>query len=876
MYFTPNFTSLPAAARPHRSRLGTYPEKFHVRSYVWNCLFFLLLFLLMSTLNGQTVVAWGRNDFGQTSVPDGLTDAVAVSAGGNHNLALRRNGTVVAWGSNQFGQRTIPAGLNSVTAIAAGGEHSLALLSDGTVRCWGWNISGQCNIPAGLSGVVAISARGNNSLAVKSDGTVVVWGDGSYGQVNLPAGSTDIVSASAGVCTMALRSNGTIVTFGGDAYGECSGVPVGLNEVVQVSAGFGGLGGGVAPNQSLALRSDGSGRAWGANFSGINSVPAVVSAEKVVGIAAGNRFNLVLTDKGSVLGWGQNDDGQVTIPEILQSGVTAISAGSFHSVAIRVTGVPGPTTTTTLTVNPIPVASGATYTVAYRVQSAEGTPLGTVTVRESFGGSCSGPAPEGVCTLTAGRLGLQSITADYESSSTHAASRGYAFQRILKGTVTTLLEISPSPAIAGQSYEVRFAVDSVDGPPPGNVTISDGTTTQDCPVQAGACSLPSGAAGRKTIFVLYPSNESYAQSVSSRAQDVVTSIVTLTPAQFSAGANAGGTPLTLGITPSVETWAASSNANWLTVSPSSGAGAAVLTVQYTANGNVASRTGVITIGNATMTVTQAGITGSAVLSANSAAVVAAGESGRSIVVTANAPDYTWTAISGQPWITVTSNTATTGSGVVAYNVAANASSIGRTGTITIAGATFTVNQAGVQPVFTIPTPSLTGTVTGGSGTIPMTVSPADAAWTATSSAAWFAVTPAQGTGSGSVSYSYPANPSVNSRTATVTIGGATFTLTQPGVQPVFTVGTSSVAGDLGGGSGSIPLSVSPADAPWTAVASAAWLTATPAQGTGPGNIAYTYAANSSVHPRTATLTIGGATFTVTQPGVPAVLSLPTT
>src|SRR5204863_429007 len=72
-------------------------------------------------------VGWGLNGDGQTTVPAGLNDVVAVAAGGNHSLALRADGTVRAWGSNSFGQATVPAGLSNVVAVAAGYNLSLAL-----------------------------------------------------------------------------------------------------------------------------------------------------------------------------------------------------------------------------------------------------------------------------------------------------------------------------------------------------------------------------------------------------------------------------------------------------------------------------------------------------------------------------------------------------------------------------------------------------------------------------------------------------------------------------------------------------------------------------------------------------------------------------
>lgn len=67
----------------------------------------------------------------------GLTDVVAIAAGGSHNLALRGDGTVVAWGNNEHGQTDVPPGLTDVVAIDAGDFHSVALKRDGTVVVWG-------------------------------------------------------------------------------------------------------------------------------------------------------------------------------------------------------------------------------------------------------------------------------------------------------------------------------------------------------------------------------------------------------------------------------------------------------------------------------------------------------------------------------------------------------------------------------------------------------------------------------------------------------------------------------------------------------------------------------------------------------------------
>ena len=147
----------------------------------------------------------------------GLTDVVAVAAGWDHSLALDRSGTVYAWGDRSHGQlgdgvretgkpvatpRPVP-GLSNIVAIAAGGQHSLALRKDGTLFAWGSNWNGQLGsgklgagshsaLPrpglgpdgvAPLAGVTAIAAGALHSVAATSEGQVYAWGYNGAGQV---------------------------------------------------------------------------------------------------------------------------------------------------------------------------------------------------------------------------------------------------------------------------------------------------------------------------------------------------------------------------------------------------------------------------------------------------------------------------------------------------------------------------------------------------------------------------------------------------------------------------------------------------------------------------------------------------------------------
>jgi alpha-tubulin suppressor-like RCC1 family protein len=301
------------------------------------------------------VFAWGDNQYGQigdgttrnrslpvpvnaTTVLAGKT-VVALAAGGDlhdsgRSLALCSDGTLAAWGCSLYGQLgtgsgsspLVPAAVSTnsglsalfgkrVVAIAAGNWHSLALCSDGSVAAWGANWYGQLgdytttnrNAPvavntapgvSALSGkvVVAVAAGYQHSLALCSDGTVAAWGWNAEGElgdnkvsrmqslvpvavntnsgVSALYGKKVVAVAAAGVHNLALCSDGTVAAWGANDEGELGDnttttgfVPVAVNTDVGVSALYGKTlvalaGGGY---QSLALCSDGSVAAWGSN-----------------------------------------------------------------------------------------------------------------------------------------------------------------------------------------------------------------------------------------------------------------------------------------------------------------------------------------------------------------------------------------------------------------------------------------------------------------------------------------------------------------------------------------------------------------------------------------------------------------------------------
>jgi alpha-tubulin suppressor-like RCC1 family protein len=346
------------------------------------------------TLTAQRYQGWGLNTFGQLgdntttdaespTAPSASATWKQISGGGYHTIALHDDGTVWAWGDNkegQFGNGTTcdpvkdtncgsakpvqVSGLSGVTQVAAGMYHSLALKSDGTVWAWGFNGLGQIgngtttdptncpkqpncgNVPvqvSGISGVTHVAAGFYHSFAIALSG-VHAWGWNASGQLG-DGTTTDRYSpvpvlgpGGTGTLTNVVELGGgsqhsLARTVGGDAYS------------------WGALASKENPNQ---------GQLCDHSFEKGRSFPGKVPAETGVidlAVAPGGFHSLFLKSNGTVTGCGQNGQGQLGTGEFTEpgehtpvkvrnpadptkplSGITAIAAGGFHSLAIQGTG----------------------------------------------------------------------------------------------------------------------------------------------------------------------------------------------------------------------------------------------------------------------------------------------------------------------------------------------------------------------------------------------------------------------------------------------------------------------------------------------------------------------------------------------------------
>jgi len=256
-------------------------------------------------------------------------------------------------------------------------------------------------------------------------------------------------------------------------------------------------------------------------------------------------------------------------------------------------------------------------------------------------------------------------------------------------------------------------------------------------------------------------------------------IFTISSVSQSVGSEGGTGSIIVTASKSNCPWAATSNASWVTVtSGSSGTGNGMVNYSVSANSTTTQRIGTLTVAGQTFTVTQQGITCSYSISPTNQSFDSSGGTG-SVDITSQS-GCAWTATSNDSWITITSGSSGTGNGTVTYTVSANTTTSQRTGTMTIAGQTFTVTEEGLTCTYTISPTSQSFNSFTGTGSVDVTTQ-SGCTWTATSNDSWIAITSgSSGTGNGTVNYSVSTNTG-SQRTGTITIAGQTFTVTQEGI-----------------------------------------------------------------------------------------------
>jgi plastocyanin len=215
----------------------------------------------------------------------------------------------------------------------------------------------------------------------------------------------------------------------------------------------------------------------------------------------------------------------------------------------------------------------------------------------------------------------------------------------------------------------------------------------------------------------------------------------------------------------------------------------------------------------------------------------------------------WTTSSNATWCTATASGS--GNGTITANYTANLSVNQRIATITVTvsgipSQNVTVTQAGAAATLLVaPTNQDVGDAAGNT-TFNVT---SNTSWTANSGSTWCTVTPS-GTGNGTITANFTANPSVTQRVATIAVNVSglptqNITVTQAGAVATLLVNPPNQ--NVSYQAGSTTFNVT-SNTDWTATSGSDWCSATPS-GTGNGTITATYTENTTNAVRTATITI---------------------
>ncbi|MBQ6529450.1 MAG: hypothetical protein IJI39_00785, partial [Clostridia bacterium] len=277
-------------------------------------------------VDNDEVYAWGNNEYGQLGtdfVPTAdkaynvtpqrvlafngmdtpertyLSGIIAVEAGSNHSVALKRDGTVWAWGDNSRGQ----LGDSGQYYMTMAGGHEVSRTA---IQVFKGNAE---NAGYYLTDIGQISAKGNNTAALTRDTHIVyAWGDNEFGQLGLGA---DNASYEYTNTPQNVTASWSFVAGSDD-----------LVNIKEIKVGF---------DHMAAADLDGNVSVWGRAVHYADNEAADIRYESATSVAAGETqpvtgadylanvntlsagigFTSAVLEDGRVVTWGSGEAGQI-------------------------------------------------------------------------------------------------------------------------------------------------------------------------------------------------------------------------------------------------------------------------------------------------------------------------------------------------------------------------------------------------------------------------------------------------------------------------------------------------------------------------------------------------------------------------------------
>ena len=322
----------------------------------------------------------------------------------------------------------------------------------------------------------------------------------------------------------------------------------------------------------------------------------------------------------------------------------------------------------------------------------------------------------------------------------------------------------------------------------------------------------------------------------------------LSPSSTSISASGGNTSFNVTTGASCSRTAVS-DVNWIGVTGGSG-GVGSGTISLSVAQNLGPpRTGTVTVGGQTFSVNQAGC--SYIFSRTSVSLGALNDQTFVFTVTPSAPTCSWTVSSNDSWITIQGAENRFGSSAVLFTVSSS-QGLARTGTISVAGQTFTVNQTPAC-TYSFTPQSQTHPAGGGSGSTNISA-PAGCGWRFAPSVGWLTIPSGSfGVGNSTINYNVSAN-SGGSRGTQIFVGNANFDVVQQ-ANCTFDSSISNASFPATGGNGSFNVS-NAGPCSWLVTGSPNWISITSqTSNTGNQSVTFSVAPNTTGAPRSGTIEV---------------------